>query len=182
MSLKVSVYVAQSLDGYIAREDGNLDWLDAYNAIIPKGEDLGYATFMDSVDALVMGRNAYEKVLSFGEWPYKDKRVIVLSSRPLEIPNAISKYVSHSSESPEVLYKRLSDEGVKKIYIDGANTIQRFLRAGLVDELIITLIPTLLGSGISLFGKLAVDIQLKLISSNGYDFGFTQLTYSVANK
>ena len=180
--MKVSAYIAQSLDGYIAREDGNLDWLDAYNAIIPEGEDLGYQAFMNSVDVLVMGRNTYEKVLSFGKWPYKDKRVIVLSTRPLDIPDAISNSVKHSDETPEILYKRLSDEGVQKIYIDGANTVQRFLRVGLVNELIITTIPTLLGSGISLFGKLDKDIQLKLVNTQGYNFGFYQLTYRIEKR
>lgn len=179
MSLKVSVYIAQSLDGYIAREDGNLDWLDAYHQTIPEDEDLGYQAFMDSIDILVMGRNTYEKVLSFGAWPYGEKKVIVLSSHELNIPEHLKQTVTHSDESPKVLHQRLSTEGVGKIYIDGANTIQRFLRAGLVDELIITITPTLLGSGISLFGELAEDIQLELVSSQGYAFGFTQLTYTI---
>lgn len=175
----VSVYIAQSLDGYIARENGELDWLDTYNSTIPQGEDLGFHEFMDSIDILIMGRNTYEKVLSFGVWPYENKKVMVLSSHHLNIPKSLEDTVSHSSETPHNLYKRLKDSGVQKIYVDGANTIQRFLRAGLVDEFIITIIPTLLGSGISLFGKLDKDIQLELISSQGYDFGLCQLHYKV---
>lgn len=179
MCVKVSVYVAQSLDGYIARENGDLDWLDNYNRTVPEGEDLGYKAFMNSVDILIMGRNTYEKVLSFGNWPYKEKKVIVLSTHQIDIPETIKAYVTLSNETPNILYERLSNEGIKLNYVDGADTIQRFMRVGLVDEITITLIPTLLGSGISLFGKLDKDIQLELISSKGYDFGFSQLIYRV---
>jgi dihydrofolate reductase len=178
----VSVYIAQSLDGYIAREDGNLDWLDAYNCSIPQCEDLGFHTFMASVDILVMGRNTYEKVRSFGVWPYEKKQVIVLSSQALEIPKSLEETVSHSSDTAQNIYKRLEDSGIQKVYLDGANTIQRFLRAGLVDEFIITIIPTLLGSGISLFGSVENDVQLELVSTQGYEFGVCQLNYKVKRK
>ena len=112
MSLILSVFIATSLDGFIAREDGSLDWLDDANAAVPEGEDCGFVSFMNSVDVLVMGRNTYEKVLSFGQWPYENKPVIVLSSRALEIPDNLKNTVEHSSESPEELYQRLAQKGL----------------------------------------------------------------------
>jgi dihydrofolate reductase len=179
MSLKASSFIATSLDGFIARVDGNLDWLDEANKLVPKGEDAGFGVFMNSVDVLVMGRNTFEKVLSFGEWPYGDKKVIVLSSRQLGIPENIAKTVSHSSESPEELRERLSQEGAKRLYIDGGNTIQRFIASGLLNDITITLIPVAIGSGIPLFAKTEKDTSLKLISSKKYDFGFVQSTYEI---
>ncbi|MBN4054240.1 dihydrofolate reductase [Nitrospira defluvii] len=155
----VSVFIATSLDGFIARENGDLDWLDAANKTVSEGEDCGYVAFMDSVDVLVMGRNTYEQVLSFGDWPYQNKPVIVLSSKPLEISASIRDTVSYSSESPKDLCLRLSQEGVKRIYIDGGITIQGFLSAGLVNDITITLIPVVLGSGKPLFGALDNDIS-----------------------
>ena len=180
MSLELSVFIAISLDGFIAREDGSLDWLDAANATVPEGEDCGFVSFMNSVDALVMGRNTYEKVLSFGQWPYENKPVIVLSSRALEIPPNLRDSVEHSSESSEELYERLLNTGLNRLYVDGGLTIQRFLAAGLINDLTITVIPILLGKGKSLFGHLEKDIVLRHISTKAYDFGFTQSTYEVA--
>lgn len=179
MSLISSVFIATSLDGFIAREDGSLDWLDAANAGVPKGEDCGYKAFMDSVDVLVMGRITYEKVLSFGQWPYADTPVIVLSSQMLEIPAELQKTVSHSSESPEELYARLSQSGLKRLYIDGGNTIRRFLAAGLIDDITITVIPVVLGTGKALFAGLEKDIPLKHIATKSYEFGFVQLKYQL---
>lgn len=100
MSVKASVFIATSLDGFIARTDGNIDWLDKANARVPDGEDCGYKAFIDSVDVLVMGRNTFELALTFGEWPYHDKRVLVLSSKAIAIPQHIAQAVSCSSASP----------------------------------------------------------------------------------
>ncbi|MGI9569839.1 MAG: dihydrofolate reductase family protein, partial [Desulfobulbia bacterium] len=116
MSLISSVYIATSLDGYIARENGDLDWLDAANAKVPEGEDCGFFDFMQTIDVLVMGRKSYEKVLSFGMWPYENTQVIVLSSNKIEIPNDLVENVSCSSESPKELYERLASEGAKRLY------------------------------------------------------------------
>ena len=180
--MQVSVYIATSLDGFIARENGDLDWLIQASANVPKDEDCGYNAFMDTVDVLVMGRNTYEKVLSFGvDWPY-EKHVIVLSRRELEVPEALYGKVSHSSEAPNVLVARLKRQGVKRIYLDGGITVQRFLNAGLVDDLCITVIPILLGCGKSLFNQSDRDVsatKLKLIESKAYDFGFVQSHYEV---
>lgn len=176
--MKISVFIATSLDGFIAREDDSLDWLDAANATVPKGEDCGFKRFFDSVDVLVMGRKSFEKVLTFGTWFYGEKNVIVLSSRPLQIPEHL-KNVSHASLTPEALVKEISSKGMRHIYVDGGETIRRFLRAGLVHEMTITTIPVLLGSGKPLFGELEKDIQLELIASKAYDFGFVSNTYRV---
>ena len=176
---RCSVFIAVSLDGYIAREDGGLDWLDAANATVTCGEDCGYARFMQSVDAIAMGRKSYEKVRSFSAWPYGDTAVIVLSRNALEIPESLSATVSHSSETPEALCKRLAEQGNERLYIDGGVTIQRFLAAGLITDLTITTIPVILGGGIPLFGRLDQDIALKHVSTKSYDFGFVQSTYDV---
>ena len=174
-----SVYIATSLDGFIAREDGDIDWLNAANEVVPEGEDCGFFAFLDSVDCLVMGRNTYEKVLSFGQWPYGEKPVIVLSRNEVKIPDSLPKSVSWSSESPKALSDRLLREGVKRVYVDGGNTIQRFLAEELVKDITITVIPVFIGSGIPLFGKLEKDIQLKHVSTTTFDFGFVQSTYEV---
>ena len=176
---KCSVFVAVSLDGYIARKDGGLDWLEAANATVTRGEDCGYAQFMQSIDAIVMGRKSYEKVRSFGEWPYGDTAVVVLGRTALEIPDSLSSTVSRSSETPEALCKRLAGQGNKRLYIDGGMTIQRFLAAGLITDLTITTIPVILGRGIPLFGRLDRDIALKHVSTTSYEFGFVQSTYDV---
>lgn len=179
MNPKVSIFIATSLDGYIARLNGDIDWLDAANETVPEGEDCGYGKLMQSVDALVMGRNTYEKVLTFGSWPYGDTPVTVLSRNPIMFPDHLPRTVQHSSEKLQELCERLSRDGVKHIYIDGGNTIQRFLAAGLVDELTITVIPVLLGEGISLFGSIGSDVPLTYMSVKDYEFGFVQLKYAV---
>ena len=179
MNRIASVFIATSLDGYIAREDGEIDWLNDANKVVPEGEDCGFFAFMDSVDALVMGRNTFEKVLSFGQWPYGNKPVVVLSSNKIEIPDSLPEMVTCSSESPSELSDRLANEGVKRIYVDGGATIQRFLADGLVKDITITNIPVILGCGIPLFSNVAEDISLKHIKTKTYDFGFVQSTYEV---
>lgn len=179
MTLTASVFIATSLDGYISRADGAIDWLEAANASVPPGEDCGYAEFMGAVDVLVMGRNTFELVLGFPEWPYGDKRLIVLTSRPLALPPTLPPTVSVSNETPAALTARLAGEGVRRIYVDGGITIQRFLAAGLIDDLTVTTVPVLLGSGRRLFGALAADVALELVASRAYPFGFVQSSYRV---
>jgi dihydrofolate reductase len=145
MNMKVSVFIATSLDGFIARNDGGLDWLDEANAIVPDGEDCGFQVFMDSVDTLIMGRKTYEKILSFGEWPYGETPVVVLSRNPISFPPNVPDSVTHSSERLRDLLKRLSDEEVEHVYVDGGITIQRFLAEALIDEITVTVIPVILG-------------------------------------
>ena len=181
MKPKVTVYIATSLDGYIARKDGNLDWLDTATENAPESEDFGYKSLMQTVDTLVLGRMTYEKVLSFGEWPYGDLPVIVLSSKPIAFPDHFPKTIRHSSEHPRELCERLSQEGVQHIYIDGGKTIQHFLNAGLVDEITLSIMPVILGEGIPLFGPVESDIQLHCLEATTHECGVVQIRYSVSN-
>ena len=170
--MRASVFIATSVDGFIARPNGAIDWLpDA-------PEDHGYNEFFDSVDALVMGRGTFETVLGFGTWPYK-KRVVVLSSRPLDLSVARGASLDQMSGEPADVVARLSEQGVTHAYIDGGATIQRFLRAGLIQRLIITRIPVLIGSGIPLFGELTEDVQLHQVATRSYPSGLVQTEYTV---
>lgn len=175
MSPKISVYIAVSLDGFIARKDGGLDWL-------PPGsdgdEDFGYAEFISSIDFIVMGRNTFEKVLTFGNWPYT-KKVIVLTSKNLTLPPELTDKVETLHLSPRELVHQMDIRGAKGIYLDGGITIQRFLREGLVDEITITTIPILIGEGLPLFGSLKKDIKLELINSSSFKNGFVQTKYKI---
>lgn len=175
MSPKISVYIAVSLDGFIARKDGGLDWL-------PPGsdgdEDFGYAEFISSIDFIVMGRNTFEKVLTFGNWPYT-KKVIVLTSQNSTLPPELADKVETLHLPPRELVHQMEIRGAKGIYLDGGITIQRFLREGLVDEITITTIPILIGEGLPLFGSLKKDIKLELINSSSFKNGFVQTKYKI---
>ena len=150
------VYIATSLDGFIATPDGGIDWLNEIPN--PEGSDYGYADFMSGIDALVMGRKSFEKVLSFGVWPY-DKPVFVLSRSKVTIPKELDEKVEITNSSPEEIVAQLAELGYQNLYIDGGVTIHGFLEADLIDELIITRVPILLGDGIPLFSKLSQKMQ-----------------------
>jgi dihydrofolate reductase len=175
MALKISVYIAASLDGFIARKNGNIDWLPPGN---DGSEDYGYAEFMSTMDHIVMGRNSFEKALTFNEWPY-DKKVIVLTSRNLPLPPKLVDKVEAHHLSPIELIHEMNIRGAAGIYLDGGITIQRFLREGLVDEMTITIIPILIGNGLPLFGPLEKDVNLELIKSQSFKNGFVQNKYKV---
>lgn len=177
--LKCSVFIATSLDGFISREDGSIDWLEQANAQVPAGEDCGYAEFMSTVDALVMGRHTFELVRSFAEWPYGKKPVFVLSSRMSSLPPGVPGTVRLSRETPAALVARLSSKGMNHLYIDGGVTIQRFVSDAVIDEVIITRIPVLIGTGRPLFGPLSSDVRLEHLSTRAFDFGFVQSRYRV---
>lgn len=177
MRARCSVFIATSLDGFISRLDGSIDWLNEANAAVPPGEDCGYKAFIGAVDTLVMGRNTFEQALTFEPWPYGEMKVVVLTSRPIEIPPALRSSVTASADPPATLVEKLSRDGSRHLYIDGGKTIQGFVAAGLVDEMTITVIPVLLGEGRPLFGPLKADVKLRLVSSRAYDFGFVQTTY-----
>ena len=179
MSTEVSVYVAISVDGFIAREDGSVDWLGEANATVPEGEDCGFRAFMESVDTLIMGRRTYEKVLSFNQWPYGETPVVVLSRNPISLPSNLPDTVTYSSEPLRDLLARLSREGVQHVYVDGGKTIQGFIAEGLVDEITVTVIPVVLGGGIPLFGSMDTGIWLTHLRTIAFDFGFVQTTYLV---
>ena len=171
--MRASVFIATSVDGFIARRNGAIDWLQ------DAPEDHGYNEFFDSVDALIMGRGTFETVLGFGTWPYKNKRVVVLSSRPLDLSVARVAPLDQMSGEPADVVARLSEQGVKHAYIDGGVTIQRFLRAGQIQRLIITRIPVLIGTGIPLFGELTEDVQLHQVATRAYPSGLVQTEYTV---
>lgn len=177
MPLTTSVFIATSLDGFIAREDGAIDWLMAANASVPAGEDCGYAAFMGSVDVLIMGRNTYEQVAGFEPWPYVGKRVVVLTTRDVTFRTGPGVVLEKSSEAPRALLRRLGAEGCQHAYVDGGKVIQSFLSDGLIDRLTITTVPILLGQGRSLFGSLPSDVHLTLAESKAYAFGFVQSIY-----
>ena len=161
MQSKNSVFIGTSLDGYIADKHGGIEWLD----IIPnkEGSDMGYYAFMDSIDALVMGRKTFEKVLSFGiEWPYK-KKVYVLSRTLKTPPEGYADKIEIVAGELAKVVTSIHKKGDMRLYIDGGETIISFLKADLINEMIITRIPILLGSGIPLFGDLQEPLLFELV-------------------
>ncbi|MBE2223775.1 MAG: dihydrofolate reductase [Anaerolineae bacterium] len=176
--LQVSVFIATSLDGYIARPDGDVAWLHEIEPLAD-GDDAGYGAFFGAIDVLVMGRGSFEKVLEFDPWPYGDKPVIVLSKSLTDVPEAVRKTVRIDDADPQALLDKLTQAGYKRIYLDGGKVIQSFLREGLVDDMCITTIPVLIGAGIPLFGSLERDVKLKLVDSKSWANGMVQATYEV---
>ena len=174
--MKICAYIATSLDGFIARPDGGLDWLPQP---VGGGEDYGYGEFFASIDAVVMGRNTFDTVLSFGQWPYADKRMWVLSSRELALPAFVPPTVTRWSDSPASLVDELIAQDVRKVYVDGGKTIQSFLQANLLDGITITTIPILIGQGIPLFGPRDVDVNLELLENRAFEDGLVQNRYAV---
>jgi dihydrofolate reductase len=173
--MTVSVFVGTSVDGFIARPNGDLDFLPPGG-----GEPHGYDEFIATVDAIVIGRNTYETVLKFAEWPYGKKRVVVLSSRPLDLSVAgAGAVVEQMGGTPAEIVARLTSSGATHLYVDGGITIQRFLRAGLVQRLVITRVPVLIGEGIPLFGTLPRDLRLRHVATRPYPSGLVQSEYHV---
>jgi dihydrofolate reductase len=170
----VSVFVGTSVDGFIARPNGDLDFLPEGG-----GEPHGYTEFMASVDALVIGRKTFEKVLTFETWPYGDKRVVVLSSRPVDLSAVRGGVVEQMAGPPADIVSQLAAGGAHHLYVDGGITIQGFLRAGLVQRLIITRVPVLIGEGVPLFGALPRDIRLHHVTTRHYPSGLVQSEYHV---
>lgn len=174
-TITASVFVGTSLDGFIARPSGDFDFLPAGG-----GEAHGYEEFIASVDAIVMGRNTFEVVLKMGPpWPYGKKRVVVLSSRPLDLSIVKGGVVEQMSGSPEQIVSQLAGTGAHHLYVDGGITVQRFLRAGLIQRLIITRVPVLVGEGIPLFGAIPHDIKLRHVSTKSYPSGLVSSEYQV---
>jgi dihydrofolate reductase len=172
--MKASVFIATSLDGFIARTDGRLDWLPE------NPEPHGYMEFIATVDAIVIGRKTFETVLAFEAWPYGEKQVIVLTTRPSAVAAPAGSVCDAMGGSPHEIVARLAERGLKHLYIDGGETIQRFLEAGLIQSLVITKIPVLLGSGIPLFGKVSRDIRLEHVATRSYPSGIVQSEYVIA--
>ena len=168
-----TVFIGTSLDGFIARLNGAFDFLPPGG-----GEPHGYDEFMATVDALVMGRKSFESILAFDKWPYGEKPVFVLSTKPLGTA-PVGAVVERMSGAPAEIVSQLTARGIRHIYVDGGITIQRFLNAGLIQRLVITRVPVLIGSGIPLFGAVPSDILLKHVGTRQYASGLVQSEYVV---
>jgi dihydrofolate reductase len=176
--IKASVYIATSLDGFIARPDGDIEWLTRPTEP-PSDSDYGYQAFIDSVDVIVIGRNTFETMLTFDSWPYTTKKVVVLSRSLTQLPAHLPDSVLLRSVTPTELLAELAAAGAQHAYIDGGQIIQAFLNAGLINELILTRIPILIGTGIPLFGQVDRDIHLSHIATQAFINGFVQSRYQI---
>ena len=179
MDIKCSVFIAASVDGFIARPDGDIGWLHKPEYETAELNGVTYESFIATVDALVMGRKTLEKVLSFPEWPYEGTPVIALSRQRLELPENLEGKVEVMAGDVTSLVVALAERGMKHLYIDGGQTVQAFLEAGLVDELIITRIPVLLGQGIPLFSQVGSEHGLRHVGTQVSDNGFVQSRYQL---
>jgi dihydrofolate reductase len=171
--MTASVFIGTSLDGFIARPDGALDWLPT------DGEPHGYDEFFASVDALVIGRKTYETVLGFEAWPYGTKPVVVLSRTLSKVMVPEGAACELMSGTPAEIVSRLSARGLERLYVDGGVTIQAFLEVGLIQQVIITRVPVLLGRGIPLFGPLSRDIRLQHVATRSFPSGLVQSEYRI---
>ena len=169
------VYIATSLDGFIATSDGDLDWL--FEIPNPQQSDYGYGNFMSNIDAIVMGRNTFEKVLTFDRWSY-DKFVFVLSNSLTQLPEHLVDRAKIVSGDIKKLIDRLNEQGYHNLYIDGGSTIQSFLKDDLIDEMVITRVPILLGNGFPLFGKLDRSLNFRHIKTKIYHNSLVQSYYT----
>jgi len=171
--MKLSVFVGTSLDGFIARRNGDYDFLPADG-----GEPHGYDEFIASVDTILIGRKTFEVVLKLPRWPYGDKRVVVLSHSPLDF-SGITGRVEHMSGEPGQIAQKLAATGAKDVYVDGGITVQEFLRAGHIHHLTVTRVPVLIGEGIPLFGSVPRDIKLRHVGTRQYKTGLVTSEYEV---
>lgn len=168
---RCSVFIAASLDGYIARPDGTFDFL---SIVERPGEDYGFADFFATIDALLIGRNTYETALGFPEWPYAGKRCVVLTHR--ETPSVHGE--QFFAGEPQALLEQLALAGAQRVYVDGGAVIREFLVQDLLDDLTVSIIPTLLGKGVPLFGSEVPEQRLTLESCKAYESGLVQLCYA----
>ncbi len=175
MNRKNSVFIATSIDGYIADKNGRIDWLNSIPN--PTNDDMGYVEFTKEIDALVMGRKTFETVLGFDvDWPY-DKPVFVLSNKLKEIPESHKGKAFLVRGSLTEILNQINDRGFSRLYIDGGTTIRNFLKEDLIDEMILTTIPILLGGGSSLFGELSNELKFELIETRTFLNQITQNHY-----
>jgi dihydrofolate reductase len=163
-----TVYIATSIDGYIAREDGTIDWL--MELPNPEKSDYGFSVFLKRIDGMIMGRKTFETVLEFKEWPYpKRLPIFVLSNSLIELPGKLSAKVEIVSGKLKKIIESLKERGINNLYIDGGKTIQSFLKEDLIDEMIITRIPILLGSGIPLFDKNNLELMFEHVGTEVFN-------------
>ncbi len=185
--MKCSVFIATSVDGYIAKDDGSVDWLNTVgNLDADMGDyaDMGFNKFIESIDCMIIGRGTMEVLSDFDltpdQWPYGNARVIALSSSLTEPPSNLKDRVEMHSGDLRKLVASLEQEGYSHAYIDGGKTIQSFLDLKLIDELILTRAPVILGGGIPLFGKTGTDIKLANLKVEAFPNDFIQLRYTVS--
>jgi dihydrofolate reductase len=173
--MKCSVFCGVSVDGFLARPDDTLDFLDA-GGQAPHG----FEEFLASVDVIVIGRRTFEMVMKIGDLSlYANRLIVVVSSSPVDLSSAKGGRVEKMSGEPAAIVKQLDGRGFKHAYVDGGVTIQRFLAAGAIDRLVITRVPILIGSGIPLFGVLPRDIKLRHIATRSYEGGLVQSEYEI---
>lgn len=172
-----SVFMAISQDGFIARPDGALDWLDEANRRVPPGEDCGFGNFMARVDAMIMGRKTFDTVRALGTWPYADKPVVVLSRSLEQLPHETPASVHLCAAEPHEVVDSLCQRGLHRIYIDGGTTVQTFVMAGLIHEMVLTEVPYTLGQGIALWSGTDLPAGFTVQSERTYPFGFVQRRY-----
>lgn len=184
--MKCSVFIATSVDSYIARKDGSVDWLHSagnLEAEMGSDADMGFANFMASVDCMIMGRKCMEMIssmnLSEEQWPYGDTHIVVLSNTLDTPPENLKDKVSLYSGDIADLMTGLEAKGFSHAYVDGGTTITEFLNQGLINEMIITKAPVLIGEGIPLFGKLNHSIKLIEASAKSFRNDFIQVHYKV---
>jgi dihydrofolate reductase len=168
---RCSVFIATSLDGFIARRDGAIDWL---SIVERAGEDYGYARFFADVDALILGRRTYDVARGFPSWPYGDKRCVVLTNHP----PAARHGERFQAGPPAPLLAQLHADGVRRVYVDGGAVIRQFLREDLIDDVTLSIVPVLLGDGIRLFDDSVPERTLRLAASKAFPSGLVQLTYA----
>ena len=172
--MKTTYYVASSLDGYIAKEDGDVSWLEELNIPI---EETGYDEFYSTVDALIMGRKTYEMIVSFGQWPYGDKPTWVCSSNSID---AMKGCNLQSEKTPLDAYNEAQAQGVKHLWlVGGGNLATSFLEEKLLTHLSISQMPIILGGGIRLFGDMQNHIKIQRVSLEPHKSGFTQMNFLV---
>lgn len=171
------VFIATSLDGFIAREDGTIDWLLSRD---DPGEDHGYQDFIRDIDGLVMGRGSFEAVLRMDIWPY-DRPVLVLSKKLASspVPEQLKGRVRFSDLAPRAAMDRLATEGWRRVYVDGGRIVQSFLREGLIADMVITQIPVLIGAGRPLFGPTDRDVPLIHVGTKAFPSGLVQTHYRI---
>lgn len=171
------VFIATSLDGFIARESGDIDWLLKHDQA---GEDHGYDDFIRDIDVIIMGRGSYESVRCMGDWFY-NRPVLVLSSQLAQqkVPTGLSGKVRFSDKSPESVMAMLQSEGARRAYVDGGRVIRSFLALDLISDMVITRVPILLGNGRPLFGGSSRDVALLHKSTRSFPSGLVQSHYEV---
>ena len=172
--MKLSVFCGISVDGFLARRDDTLDFLDHGGQ-----EPHGFEEFLAGIDVIVMGRRTLDVVLTFGTWPFGKKPVVVLTSRPVDFSSRAGAVLERMSGEPAAIVDALRARGFTHAYIDGGVTIQRFLAAGVVNRLVINRVPMLIGEGIPLFGPLPHDIELRHVATRAYSGGLVQSEYEL---